>query len=327
MIEAVEIALQRPMSGLASPFPSYINRVYEFQSREGERFVAKFYRPGRWNLDAIVEEHRFVKKCVEQDIPVIPPLQLANKSSIGKIGEILFAVYPKKGGRELELNTAEDWLRLGRVLGRLHLAGSYCEAKNRVKLHPETSTAIYIDHLLQEFIPKNLKTQFKAVTDKILQLISTLFDDTEFITVHGDCHRANILERPGEGLMIIDFDDMAQAPPIQDLWLLLPGYAHETHEELHLLLEGYEQFFEFDWESIHLIEPLRMMRIIYFLTWCSMQAEDFKFRSNFPDWGTDNFWRKEINDLEKQLEMIRNSLRPSTVNPLAYGGGRILTEH
>lgn len=47
MIDAVERALGCPMLGLAAPLPSYINRVYEFETSERQRVVAKFYRPGR----------------------------------------------------------------------------------------------------------------------------------------------------------------------------------------------------------------------------------------------------------------------------------------
>jgi hypothetical protein len=71
IINEVEQAIQKPMSGLAAPLPSYINRVYELQTADGERVIAKFYRPGRWTRAAIEEEHRFVLDCAEDDIPVI----------------------------------------------------------------------------------------------------------------------------------------------------------------------------------------------------------------------------------------------------------------
>jgi len=41
------------MTGLATALPSYINRVYEFQTVEGTRLIAKFYRPGRWSREAL----------------------------------------------------------------------------------------------------------------------------------------------------------------------------------------------------------------------------------------------------------------------------------
>jgi Ser/Thr protein kinase RdoA (MazF antagonist) len=100
---------------------------------------------------------------------------------------------------------------------------------------------------------------------------------------------------------------MATGPPVQDLWMLLPGHAHDSRREINLILQGYEDFREFDDRSLKLIEPLRIMRILYFLAWCSRQIKDPRFGRNFPDWGTDAFWRKEVADLRQQLDVIRRN--------------------
>jgi len=49
ILDAVEEGMDCRLTGLTSPLPSYINRVYELQSQAGEKLIAKFYRPGRWN--------------------------------------------------------------------------------------------------------------------------------------------------------------------------------------------------------------------------------------------------------------------------------------
>jgi hypothetical protein len=49
------------------------------------------------------------------------------------------------------------------------------------------------------------------------------------------------------------------------------------------------------------------MRMIYFLAWCSRQAGDYQFKRNFPDWGSDAFWQREINDLREQHGFILES--------------------
>jgi Ser/Thr protein kinase RdoA (MazF antagonist) len=107
----------------------------------------------------------------------------------------------------------------------------------------------------------------------------------ERIRIHGDCHRGNILDRLEEGLLLIDFDDMAMGPPVQDLWLLLPDRAGKSLHEIELFLQGYERFRSFDRTGLRCIEPLRAMRMVYFLAWCSRQTGDARFRKNFPDWG------------------------------------------
>ena len=126
--------------------------------------------------------------------------------------------------------------------------------------------------------------------------------------IHGDCHRGNILDRLEQGLIVLDFDDMMMGPAVQDLWLLLPGHLSECSAEMELLLEGYTRFMDFDTGTLRLIEPLRFMRIIYFLSWSALQAQDYNFEQTFSEWGSKAFWIKEIEDLNDQLTQIREHL-------------------
>lgn len=309
VISAVESALNTPLAGFTSPFPSYINRVYELSGTDNTRYVAKFYRPGRWGYDALLNEHSFVLECAKDEIPVVAPLTLSNGTTIAETEGIFFAVYPKRSGRGFEIKEDADWQRLGRVLARMHNAGSRESAMSRITMHPDESTLNDIEELVTgDFLPNSSKRAFKDICFKIVDETAPLFDDVEFIRIHGDCHRANVLERPDEGIMIIDFDDMANGPAVQDFWLLLSGHAHESVAEMELILEGYRQFRDFDDSTINLIEPLRAMRIIYFLAWCARQSQDVNFKEKFPDWGSESFWRKEISDLERQFSMIQLSL-------------------
>ncbi|MFW6337308.1 MAG: serine/threonine protein kinase, partial [Alkalispirochaetaceae bacterium] len=70
-LTAVEGAYGLRLDGRVMTYRSYINRVYGFTTEEGEEYVAKFYRPGRWSWDAIVEEHAFVLECALAEIPVV----------------------------------------------------------------------------------------------------------------------------------------------------------------------------------------------------------------------------------------------------------------
>jgi len=268
------------------------------------RLIAKFYRPGRWELPALREEHEFVLQCARAEIPVIAPLVLRDGSTLGKTeAGIYFAIYPKRFGREIELNEEEAWRRIGSLIARMHNVGDDQDAPHRLMHHPLESTGEEIAWLLDGgYLPPMYQRNFAEVTDKIMDLIVPLFDNVEFIRIHGDCHRANILERPGEGLMLIDFDDMMIGPPVQDLWLLLPEHAPQARAEINWLLEGYEQLREFNRRDLRLIEPLRAMRMIYFLAWIARQSGDFNFSRHFDDWGSDRFWRREIADLELQLQ-------------------------
>lgn len=310
IIDAVEAAIGQRMTGFTSPLPSYINRVYELQSMAEERLIAKFYRPGRWSREAIREEHDFMQDCHAAEVPVVLPMVLKNGSTISEVDGIPFAVFPKRLGREFEINTDEDWVRIGTQIARIHSAGMGKKAEHRVQLHPLLSTRNDVEQLTSGgFIPLQYKSEFLKVCDQIIEISAELFKDVELIRIHGDCHNGNILHRPETGIMLIDFDDMAMGPPIQDLWLLLPEYAENCRREIELVIEGYEVFRPFDRSSLKLIEPLRAMRIIYFLAWCSRQARDQQFQNNFPGWGSDAFWSIEVNGLTNQLHIIIESLK------------------
>ena len=315
ILDAIESGMGCQLTGLTSPLPSYINRVYELESVDGERLIAKFYRPGRWNKSALQDEHNFLLDCTADEIPVVAPLELSDGWTIGEYDGILYSVFPKRSGREMELHSEEGWLRLGRLIGRIHSAGSQRVAENRLQMHPETTTLPEIGTLLDGgFLSSYQAARFKDVTNRIVEIALREFDGVELQRIHGDCHRANILERPDEGLMVIDFDDMVMGPAVQDIWLLLPGHANDTRHEINLILEGYEQFMDFDDRQLRLIEILRAVRIIYFLSWCSTQVDDFKFQSNFPDWGSEMFWQREVSDLEYQYHAILNDDRLKSGN-------------
>ncbi len=310
ILDAVESGIDRQLTGLTSPLPSYINRVYELEDVYGERLIAKFYRPGRWSREALLDEHAFLLDCAREEIPVVSPHRLANGQTLGEYDGTFYALFPKKSGRELDLYSDDGWKRLGSLVGRIHLAGSRATAEHRQRMHPEHTTLPEIDLLVHGgFMGRHQADRFADIAHRIVDIALGEFEGIELQRIHGDCHRANILERPGEGLMVIDFDDMVMGPAVQDIWLLLPGSANSSRHEINLILEGYELFMEFDDRQLRLVEILRAMRIIYFLAWCSTQIDDFKFRTNFPDWGSDMFWQREVADLERQHQTILDDER------------------
>jgi Ser/Thr protein kinase RdoA (MazF antagonist) len=309
MLDAVEDATGRSLVGFAHPYKSYINRVYELQCTDGERLVVKFYRPGRWSEEALRDEHAFVSACAAEEIPVVPPMPLRSGDTLGRAADIFFAVFPKRWGRGFEACSADDWRRLGRIVSRMHIVGAREPASARVVMHPYRSTRDDLTDLREGgYVTPREHAAFFAIAEEIIELAGPLFEEVELIRIHGDCHAQNILERPDEGLMLIDFDDMVMGPAIQDLWMLLPDHADACRHEINFILEGYETFQEFDDRMLRLIEPLRAMRMLYFLAWCSRQLDDPNYKQTFPDWGSDGFWRQQVGDLRQQLSVIREHL-------------------
>ena len=307
ILTAAEAGSGVPLTNLAVSLPSYINRVYELRAKDGTKLIVKFYRPGRWTHEAIEDEHRFLLDCTDAELPVVAPMVLPNGKTIADHEGMLFSLFPKRSGRQLEITGDNDWPRLGSLLARLHLCGEQRKAAHRITIGPRESALADVNQLCSTVIPERLRQQYNTTAMRLIDASAPLFEGLECIRIHGDCHRGNILDRLDEGLLLIDFDDMAMGPPVQDLWLLLPDRAQKSEHEIGLFLSGYERFRRFDRRSLRCIEPLRAMRMIYFLAWCGRQKDDFLFKRNFPDWGSDPFWQHEINDLREQLGFVLES--------------------
>src|SRR5512145_331609 len=125
-------------------YPSYANRVYGLRADDGAEYVAKFYRPGRWTAEAILEEHAFVAELAAAEIPVVAPIPDAQGHSLPELviegagGETAypFALFTKRGGRLFDAERDEDWLRLGALLGRIHAVGAAGRFTHRVSVEP-----------------------------------------------------------------------------------------------------------------------------------------------------------------------------------------------
>jgi Ser/Thr protein kinase RdoA (MazF antagonist) len=310
---AVEGSLGQGAGATISAYPSYVNRVYGLRLDDDREIVAKFYRPGRWSRPCILDEHRFIADAARIELPVAVPLELEGGGTLGELvlegdeGEsaFFFALFPKMGGRNFDAEADDDWLRLGAVLGRLHAVGGGRDAPDRPVCGPKSLTEPLLRELLdQGLVHPELEAEFEELCGRVIAWLAPRFEGLALRRIHGDCHRGNILDRPGEGLYIIDFDDMMTGPAVQDLWLLLPDHAEKCRRELALLVEGYETFLPFDRRELGLIEGLRFMRMVYFLAWRARQRDDKWFRESFPDWGSKAFWLTELEDLRDQAELV-----------------------
>ncbi|MFZ5798983.1 MAG: serine/threonine protein kinase [Desulfobulbus sp.] len=315
VLTLAEQALAVRCTNLCRPLASYINRVYELETEEREGLIIKFYRPGRWSEAALHDEHDFLLELAAQEIPVIPPLRLRDGSTLGSHQGMRYALFPKCGGRSFDEYTDDQWLELGRLIGRTHAVGAAHPPRDRIILAPDRSTREQVDYLLETgFIPSDLRRSYAELAETLIAAITPLFAGVEMIRIHGDCHFANLIHRPGESFFLIDFDDMAVGPPVQDFWMLLPDYAEQSFPEIELFLEGYETFRHFDRRTLALIEPLRAMRFIHYSAWCARQVADDGSSPVIPDFGIPHYWQREIKDLSDQLDRIRDGVQPAGGN-------------
>ena len=102
----------------------------------------------------------------------------------------------------------------------------------------------------------------------------------------------------------MDFDDMLSGPPVQDLWLIAPGRDEEARRLIEVMLHGYEQKFHFDRSTLGLIETLRGLRMVHFSAWIARRWHDPAFPRTFPHFGSMQYWKEQVADLQEQYELI-----------------------
>jgi len=280
------------------------NRVACIHDEEGERWVAKFYRPRRHSRDALLEEHQFIKELRDAGLPVIPPLELKNGRSgtLGSIAGIFFAIFPHRPGTPPdELDTSKVSI-LGEILARIHTVGSRRPSPHRYLWNPETLGNDDCD-VLARTIPPDIWRQYERSARKLIDWMAPRLADTPRGRIHGDFHRGNLLWSSA-GPLVVDFDDMTTGPPIQDFWMMVPGRDSEAQALREKLISSYERHRSFDRKSLEMVEPMRAFRYIRYAAWLAARRHDPAFTRVLHDFGTRSYWREELTELEAQLELF-----------------------
>ena len=286
---------------------SYENRVYQvWREDDGPPVVVKFYRPQRWSDAAIAEEHAFALELDEREVPVVAPMVLAGRT-LHQHATFRFAVYPRRGGRSPELDRPDVLARIGRFLGRLHVVGS----ASRFAARPTLDIASFGDEprafvLDGGFVPPDIVEAYTAISVQALDAVRRAFDRAGAVgslRLHGDCHAGNVLWTD-DGPHFVDLDDARMGPAVQDLWMLLSGDADAQTTQLAHVLEGYEQFRDFDRRELLLIEPLRTLRLIHYSGWIARRFDDPAFPAAFPWFGTQRYWQDRILELREQIALM-----------------------
>lgn len=308
---------------------SYENRVYQVHLESpvgdadlaGDVVVAKFYRPDRWSDAQIIEEHAFAAELMAAEIPVVGPLVLEG-ATLHHFGGFSFSVSPSRGGRRPELDNLEVLEWIGRFLARIHTVGSAKPFAHRPALNLQTFGFAPRDILLggdgakgaHGYIPLDMESRWRKAFDEAMLVAQTVFEsvgDVRTLRLHGDCHPGNILWTP-EGLPLagphfVDLDDARSGPAVQDLWMLVSGDRGQSTRQLGALVDGYEEFREFDRRELALIEPLRTLRLVHYSAWLAQRWHDPIFPINFPWFGSSDYWKGQVDMLEEQTEAMQET--------------------
>ena len=304
---------------------SYENRVYQVQLEDGTAVVAKFYRPERWSDAQIQEEHDFAAELMAYEVPAIGSLIL-NGQTLHHFGGFAFAVSPRRGGRPPELDDGEVLEWIGRFLARIHTVGARKPFATRPEINVQTFAIEPKEWLLaNDMVPLDVQAAWTRNCEDAIKLIASHAilagisgknasgnDGIRVLRLHGDCHPGNILWTPadakpelGPGPHFVDLDDARSGPAVQDLWMLLSGDRSQRTRQLGALVDGYEQFREFDRRELALIEPLRTLRLIHYSAWLARRWSDPTFPANFPWFGSSDYWQGQVQMLEELLEAMQ----------------------
>ena len=311
--------------GRLTALSSYENRVYQVQLEDGSAVVAKFYRPQRWSDAQIQEEHDFAAELMAAEVPAVGPMNLQD-ATLHHFGNFAFSVSPRRGGRPPELDDGEVLEWIGRFLARIHTVGAKKPFTCRPQLDVQSFGVESMQWLLEhDKVPLDVQSSWTKVCTNAIDLVANCPSLTRagchkdhnsssihILRLHGDCHPGNILWTPvdaalaaGPGPHFVDLDDARSGPAVQDLWMLLSGDRSQRTRQLGMLVDGYEQFRDFDRAELALIEPLRTLRLIHYSAWLARRWDDPTFPVNFPWFGSSDYWQGQVQMLEEQIEAMQ----------------------
>ncbi|MGH6610115.1 MAG: serine/threonine protein kinase [Burkholderiaceae bacterium] len=291
---------------------SYENRVFQVGLEDGNFVVAKFYRPHRWSDAQILEEHAFIAELAEREVPAVPALVL-NGRTLHTFEDFRFAVFRRAGGRAPNMDDSDVCVWLGRFLGRIHLAGRAKPYSERPALDLDTFGVEPRRYLVDgDWLPRELRAVYAGVSQQALDAVAAAYDRGAYqsLRLHGDCHEGNVLwtdSIDNVGPHFVDFDDSRMGPAVQDFWMLLGGDRAEQTRRLADLLEGYEDFCDFDRRELALIEPLRTLRLMHYSAWIARRWDDPAFPAAFPWFNTQRYWEERILELREQLAAMQEA--------------------
>jgi Ser/Thr protein kinase RdoA (MazF antagonist) len=307
ILDAVEEAGFACSGGLFA-LNSFENRVYQIGIEDSTPVIAKFYRPERWTDDAILEEHQFALELHELEIPVVAPLISTAGKTLHHHKGYGFALFPRQGGRALELDNLEHLEWMGRFIGRLHAVSACKPFQHRIELNVKTYGENAYRFLLENnFFPASLKAEFCEIIEALLEKVRLRFQSAgivDSIRLHGDCHVGNVLWND-VGPRIVDLDDCLMGPAVQDIWMLVSGNTPaQVNIQLDAILEGYQDFHDFNFSELRLIEALRTLRMIHYCGWLAKRWDDPAFPLNFPWFNTFPYWQELLEDLREQAMLL-----------------------
>ena len=233
---------------------SYENRVFQIYLEDGRVVVAKFYRPGRWSDEQILEEHAFALELAAAEMPMVPPLDLGGRTSCGdrnamKACGIAFAVSERHAGRRRSSTIPRCCAGSADSSGRLHAVGARravrAPAAARCR-RPSARRRARCCSSRHRFPMRSGRAGRRCATRRssAVRRRSTLPGRSRAAAARRLPSRQPAVAAE-EGPHFVDLDDACTGPAVQDLWMLLSGDRASMAGQMRWLLDGYGAFMQF----------------------------------------------------------------------------------
>jgi Ser/Thr protein kinase RdoA (MazF antagonist) len=261
------------------------NTMFQIQDEDGEKYVLRIYSDEETTLRENQAE-MFWLDAIKRDtsLRVTEPIARRDGEYIsivsvpGVPGERRCALFKWVPGQTLESDlSAENYYKLGRVMGRLHEHAETLKPLperiqpkkwDKVFYYPD-EPVVYRTREYGHLFPPERIALLEAVIERAEALFDRLYADLEGqILIHGDLHYWNVHVYRGE-LYIIDFEDVMLGYPVQDVAVTLSyGRQREGYGEWRQAYqEGYESLRDWPADSEREIETLIAARSVMFINY------------------------------------------------------------
>ena len=181
---------------------SYENRVYQVGIEEADPVIVKFYRPGRWTREQILEEHAFAEELADNGLSVVAPMEIngatlqeARAFDCRFAGEVMHR-------SSITLITCSGWVAHSGAC----MAWAAADFNERIDYTLERWLIEPLNYLSTEWVPNELLPAWDSLGKDLVDRAARLMEDyapRAGIRLHGDCHVGNILWRDGSRTLSI----------------------------------------------------------------------------------------------------------------------------
>ena len=290
--------------------------IHSYESAENRVFkvgdtVFKFYRPGRWTLEAIRQEVLFLNDLREENISAVRPID--NVKSWNGIHYVAYESINIPFNETPEILSEESVKKLSHLMAKIHNVGIKREADERPQFDAESMTTGCF-HVIDKagFLPKDLYKRYDGILSVIVNKLDQ-YKDVPNQRIHGDAYSGNVVWK-SDNPIFLDFDDFQVGPKAMDLRLLSFPWRLDTLSEKmdrkerreiqhQMVLDYYREVSDFpnEWEGMFPL--MSAYRNIQFDAWFSSRWSLPGFAENYeddditkPEW-----WSENIDALEGLL--------------------------